>query len=118
MVGPLWSSPTWSASSSDPMAARGDGIAEVEAQEWVFHALAHPSRRHVLVVLRARGERMSAGEIARRFACSWPTTSRHLRVLEDAGLVTVEREGRERFYRLDKRRLVDVAGGWIRHFAR
>lgn len=67
-------------------------------------------------MLRARGERMSAGEIAGRFACSWPTTSRHLKVLEESGLVSVESEGRERFYRLEKDRLVGVAGGWIEHF--
>ena len=113
-----WSSPTSSGSCSEPMAAARDGIAEVEAQDRVFQALAHPSRRHILVVLRARGERVSAGDIARRFACSWPTTSRHLRELEEAGLVRVEKQGRERFYRLDTRRLSQVAGGWIRHFSR
>jgi len=70
----------------------------------------------MLLVLRARGGRLSAGEIARRFACSWPTTSRHLRVLEDAGLVRCERVGRERHYHLERSRLIEIAGGWIRHF--
>ena len=100
------------------MAAERDGVAEVASHESVFHALAHASRRHILLVLHARGDRMSAGEIARRFSCSWPTTSRHLRVLEEAGLVSVEKEGRERFYRLEVDRLVGVAGGWVGHFAR
>jgi DNA-binding transcriptional ArsR family regulator len=92
-------------------------VAEVRATEAVFHALAHASRRQILVVLHARGDRMSAGEIARRFACSWPTTSRHLKVLQDAGLVRVEKEGRERFYRLDRERLRATAGGWIEQLA-
>ena len=68
------------------------------------------------MVLHARGDRMSAGDIARRFECSWPTTSRHLKLLQEAGLVSVDREGRERFYRLETGRLVGVAGGWVRHF--
>jgi DNA-binding transcriptional ArsR family regulator len=58
-----------------------------------------------------------AGDIAERFACSWPTTSRHLRVLEEAGLVRGEQEGRERFYVLEEERLREVAGGWLDVFA-
>ena len=90
-----------------------DGIAEVEALERVFRALAHPSRRHVLMVLRARGDRISAGQIARRFSCSWPTTTRHLRQLEEAGLVRVQKRGRERYYELERERLARVVGGWL-----
>ena len=93
-----------------------DGIAEVEALERVFRALAHPSRRHVLMVLRARGDRVSAGQIARRFSCSWPTTTRHLRVLEEAGLVSVHKQGRERFYQLEREHLQRVVGDWLEHF--
>ena len=43
---------------------------------------------------------MTAGEIAGRFGCSWPTTSRHLKQLEAAGLVAVETRGRERVYQV------------------
>ncbi|HMJ12152.1 MAG TPA: metalloregulator ArsR/SmtB family transcription factor, partial [Polyangiaceae bacterium] len=73
---------------------------ELADTEAVFTALAHASRRHVLLVLHFRGGQMTAGEIAERFACSWPTTTRHLRVLEAAGLVRVEKRGRERVYEL------------------
>lgn len=93
-----------------------NGLAELEAQDAVFAALAHASRRHILVVLHARGGRVRAGDIASRFACSWPTTTRHLRVLEDAGLVSVEQEGRERFYVLERARLREVAGDWLKGF--
>jgi DNA-binding transcriptional ArsR family regulator len=60
---------------------------------------------------------MTAGEIARRFSCSWPTTSRHLRQLERAGLVAVERAGRERIYSLDAARLRGVVGDWVAWFS-
>jgi len=59
---------------------------------------------------------MTAGEIADRFSCSWPTTTRHLRVLEDAGLVRVEQRGRERVYRLGTARLLGVTTSWLRWF--
>jgi DNA-binding transcriptional ArsR family regulator len=59
---------------------------------------------------------MASGAIASRFDCSWPTTTRHLRVLEDAGLVHVALRGRERVYRLDIDRLRSVAGTWLNRF--
>ncbi|MGH9085675.1 MAG: ArsR/SmtB family transcription factor [Acidimicrobiales bacterium] len=59
---------------------------------------------------------MTSGAIASRFDCSGPTTTRHLRALEDAGLVRVELKGRERVYKLDRVRLNDVAGGWVERF--
>lgn len=82
----------------------------------MFAALAHPSRRHVLLLLQFRGGEMTAGEIAERLACRWPTTSRHLGVLERAGLVSVEAQGRERLYRLERERLLAVTGEWLRWF--
>ncbi len=91
-------------------------LRELDDYEAVFGALAHASRRHILVVLKARGGRVSAGDIAARFSCSWPTTSRHLRVLLEAGLVAVERQGREWIYVLDAARLKAVAGGWLNWF--
>jgi DNA-binding transcriptional ArsR family regulator len=89
---------------------------ELEEIDAVFKALAHPSRRHVLLVIHYRGGEMTAGEIAGRFACSWPTTTRHLRVLEEAGLVRVLRRGRERIYTVDRERLRRVAGRWLTLF--
>jgi DNA-binding transcriptional ArsR family regulator len=89
-------------------------LAEVEA---VFRALAHPSRRHILLVIHFRGGAMTAGEIASRFGCSWPTTTRHLRSLEAAGLVRVEKQGRERICRVDIRRLHQITSGWLKTFS-
>lgn len=89
-------------------------LADLEA---VFTALAHEQRRHILLTLKFRGGEMTAGDIAKRFHCSWPTTTGHLKVLEEAGLVTSERRGRERLYRLDATRLLAVAGEWLAWFA-
>ncbi len=99
------------------MSPERDGLAELDEIERVFAALAHASRRQILGVLKARGGRVKAGDIAGRFACSWPTTTRHLRVLEDAGLVRVEQAGRERWYVLEAKKLRSVAGGWLRSLA-
>ena len=55
----------------------------------MFTALAHHSRRTILLVLHLRGGEMTSGEIAGRFDHSWPTITRHLRILEQAGLVHV-----------------------------
>lgn len=89
------------------------GLVELDEIDHIFKALAHPARRHILQVLNARGATMNAGDLAARFAHSWPTTTRHLRVLEQAGLVTVDSDGRNRHYRLDRKRLLTVADIWL-----
>ncbi|MCZ2850372.1 ArsR/SmtB family transcription factor [Modestobacter sp. VKM Ac-2978] len=79
-----------------------------------FEALGDPVRRHVLELLAA-GER-PAGEIVvalqARAPISQPGVSQHLRVLRDAGLVTVRAEGPRRFYALDPDGL-DAARAWL-----
>jgi DNA-binding transcriptional ArsR family regulator len=89
---------------------------EQEDLDAIFGALSHPSRRQILLVLLFRGEQMTAGQIAERFSCTWPTTTRHLKVLEAAGLIRVEKHGRERVYRLDKQRLISVMSDWMQWF--
>ncbi len=98
------------------MATKGRAERELADLEIVFKALAHDARRRILVVLNARGGVMTAGEIAARFSCSWPTTSRHLRTLESAGLVIVQRNGREWNYALNAARLRGVVGNWLEWF--
>ncbi|MDA1075203.1 MAG: metalloregulator ArsR/SmtB family transcription factor [Proteobacteria bacterium] len=92
------------------------GIAEVETADRVFSALAHPARRQILLSVHYR-EVCSAGEIARRFDCSWPTTSRHLATLVECGLLSVERRGRERLYRTDGPHLKEVLKQWAGYFS-
>lgn len=98
------------------MTSKPRGISDLEALELVFGALAHHSRRTILSVLQARGGQMTSGEIAGRFDFAWPTITRHLRILEQASLVSVALRGRERVYTLDANRLHAVAGRWIARF--
>lgn len=67
--------------------------AQKESQlDAVFAALADPTRRRILGHL-LRGE-ASVGELAQPFAMSLPAVSKHLRILEEAGLLRRERHGR------------------------
>jgi len=94
-----------------------DPAERLAALDAVVDALAHPARRQILLTVHFRGGEMTAGDIAGRFAHSWPTTTRHLRVLEDAGLLRHEKQGRTRLYRLDRERLA-VLTEWLAWFDR
>jgi DNA-binding transcriptional ArsR family regulator len=76
-----------------------------------FHALADGTRRAMIHAL-AHGEARSAGELGRQFDSAQPTISKHLKVLEQAGLVARCVEGRVHRFRLRRKPLHD-AGGWI-----
>lgn len=91
--------------------------ARLDAYEVVFSALAHPARRRVLLAVYFNGGSMTAGEIAAMFAHAWQTTTRHLQVLEAAGLLEHERQGRMRIYRLNRKRL-ELVRDWLGHFFR
>ena len=83
----------------------------------VFPALADPTRRAVLQLLRTRGV-LTAGEIAAAFGeISRPGVSRHLRVLRSSGLVRVEEVGREWHYRLEPGPLREMQDEWLAPFA-
>lgn len=82
--------------------------------EAVFAALAHQARREILLTLSHLGGELPSGYLAARFHVSWPTTTRHLGVLVDAGLIEVRREGRSSFYRLNRERLTSVVEHWLR----
>ncbi len=81
----------------------------------VFHALADPTRRAMLQGLASR-ER-TIGEIARPFAMTLAAASKHVRVLERAGLVRRTVRGRIHVCRLDPEPLRS-ADAWIRHYER
>ena len=81
-----------------------------------FMALADPTRRRVLEMLRERGMH-TAGEIAAAFPhISRPGVSRHLRVLRECGLVIAEEAGRERQYRLNVPALARMHRDWFARF--
>ncbi|HVQ07828.1 MAG TPA: autorepressor SdpR family transcription factor [Allosphingosinicella sp.] len=64
----------------------------------VFRALADPTRRRVLALLRERP--MSAGELAEQFDVSKPTMSAHFTVLREAGLIDAAKHGKSIIYQL------------------
>lgn len=76
----------------------------------VFEALASRPRREILAYLSA--QELTAGEIASRFSMSAPAISRHLSVLETAGLVVSERRGQFVHYRLKPDNLVNSLTGF------
>lgn len=81
-----------------------------------FGALADPTRRKILLRL-AQGD-CTVGELAAPFPISLPAISRHLKVLEDAALISNERDGRHRRCRLQPEALA-AATDWLafhRHF--
>jgi DNA-binding transcriptional ArsR family regulator len=91
------------------------GKVTLEDTEEVFAALAHETRRRILLILAQLGGELPSGYLATRFQHSWPTTTRHLNVLEKAGLIEVRREGRSSFYRLVRERASDVLLSWLGH---
>ena len=76
--------------------------------EDALRAIANPRRRAMLELVWD-GER-TAGEIARRSGLSAPATSQHLKVLRDAGLVTVRVDANRRLYRAQPERLAELRG--------
>ena len=80
-----------------------------------FAALADPTRRAILARL-ASGE-TSVTELAEPFEMSMPAVSKHLKVLERAGLIARGREAQWRPCRLEAGPLKDVAG-WVEHYRR
>jgi DNA-binding transcriptional ArsR family regulator len=78
-----------------------------------FAALADPTRRAIVARL-ATGE-ASVSELARPFAMSQPAISKHLKVLEHAGLISRSREAQRRPCRLEPDLLAE-ASGWLDHY--
>jgi DNA-binding transcriptional ArsR family regulator len=68
------------------------------------------------MTIHLRGGSVAAGDIAARFAHSWPTTTRHLGVLEASGLLAVKQQGRARIYSVRLERLA-VVEDWMAWFS-
>ena len=81
----------------------------------VFSALSDPTRRAILE--RVRQGTCTAGELAKPFDISLPAISRHLRVLEHAGLISRTREGRTQLCTFDIHTLREAAR-WLERYRR
>ncbi len=77
----------------------------------IFEALASTPRRKILAYLSEVD--LTAGEIAARFSMSKPTISKHLRVLETAGLVRSEKRGQYVHYSLAREHLANTLNGFV-----
>jgi DNA-binding transcriptional ArsR family regulator len=90
-------------------------MVKYEVLDRTFGALADPTRRAIVARL-AEGP-ASVSELARPAGMSMPGLLKHVRVLEQAQLITTEKQGRVRQCRLDPRHL-DEAGQWIQAYRR
>ena len=81
--------------------------------EKVFEALASTPRRKILAYLSQVD--LTAGEIAARFDMSKPAISKHLQILENAGLVRSEKQGQFVRYSLVTDNLVNTLNGFVQH---
>jgi DNA-binding transcriptional ArsR family regulator len=80
-----------------------------------FEAIAEPNRRRLLELLRT-GER-PAGDLVEATGLSQPGVSKHLKLLREAGLVSVRPDGQRRLYRLEARNLASL-DDWLQPFRR
>jgi len=82
----------------------------------VFNAIAEPRRRQIIEMLADTGE-LPVGDLVRRLRMPQPAVSKHLGVLRSVRLVSVNRRGRSRVYRLDAQQLKPVHD-WVKHYER
>ncbi len=80
-----------------------------------FAALADPTRAGIVEALAGSGQ--TVNQIVSRFSLSQPSISRHLRVLREAGLVSVHPDGQRRVYRLDPAPLREI-DAWLERYRR
>ncbi len=70
----------------------------------VFQAIADPVRRDIIQYLAE--QRMTVNEVAEKFDISRPAISKHLKILEECGMVSIEKQGRERFCFIQPKQLI------------
>ena len=80
----------------------------------VWGALNDPSRRHMLDLLRQQS--MTTGDLCKEFDFTRFAVMKHLKVLESAGLIIVERRGRERMNHLNPLPIQAIYRRWIKPF--
>lgn len=75
-------------------------------QRDVFQAIADPTRREIIDLLAHTS--LPVNEVADNFDISRPAVSKHIKMLNECGLVVIRKEGRKRFCRADPRKLQEV----------
>ncbi|SDH47412.1 ArsR/SmtB family transcription factor [Alteribacillus bidgolensis] len=79
----------------------------------IFQAIADPSRRKMLTLLAER--EMPVTKLSQHFPMSRTAVSKHLRILSDAKLVSIEKSGREKRYKLQPNSLIELKE-WLSFF--
>jgi len=79
----------------------------------VFQAIADPTRREIINLIAHR--RLNVNTVAENFEVSRPAISKHMKILEECGLIMFEQQGRERFCKVQLAPLHEVAD-WIEQY--
>jgi DNA-binding transcriptional ArsR family regulator len=85
-----------------------------EGQQYAFRALADPTRRQILMHLSVHD--MTIGEVANHFDMTRAAVKKHLLILEEGNLISVQSRGREKINRLEPFGLKSVAD-WVNYFS-
>lgn len=76
-------------------------------QRDIFQAIADPTRREIIELLA--GQSLPVNEIADNFEISRPAVSKHIKILNECGVVIIRKKGRKRYCRTDPRKIKEVA---------
>ncbi|MEM7374990.1 MAG: metalloregulator ArsR/SmtB family transcription factor [Bacteroidota bacterium] len=79
----------------------------------VFHAIADPTRRSILLSLTTESQNVNT--LADRFDMSRQAVSLHIKYLHECGVISIKKEGRERYCTLEAQKLTEVAD-WLEPF--
>lgn len=75
-------------------------------QQDIFQAIADPTRREIIDLLANKF--LPVNDVAEKFSISRPAISRHIKILNDCGLLIIRKKGRKRYCRADTRKLKEV----------
>lgn len=76
-------------------------------QRDIFQAIADPTRREIIDLLAGRS--LPVNEVAEQFDISRPAISKHIKILNECGVVVIRKKGRKRYCRTDPRKIKEVA---------
>lgn len=79
----------------------------------VFQAIADPTRRDIIVLLSDKA--LNLNTIAENFDISRPAISKHIKILRECGIISIQQKGRERYCKIRPESLNEVAA-WIEQF--
>lgn len=79
----------------------------------VFQAIADPVRREIIELLA--DETLTVNTVAQKFDVSRPAISKHLKILKECGIITINKQGRERFCQIQPKNLIP-AFLWIEQY--